>query len=49
MYKKVDSSMDFCSREKEIIDFWNENKIFEKSVNKKTNRVRLRERSHFYL
>ena len=25
MYKKVDSSMDFCSREKEIIDFWNEN------------------------
>ncbi len=34
MYKKVDSSMDFCSREKEIIDFWNENKIFEKSVNK---------------
>ena len=34
MYKKVDSSMDFCSREKEVIEFWNENKIFEKSVSK---------------
>ena len=34
MYKKVDSSMDFCSREQDVLKFWNENKIFEKSVDK---------------
>ncbi len=34
MYKKVDSSMDFCSREKEVLNFWSENKVFEKSVDK---------------
>lgn len=32
MYKKVESNLDFCSREKEIIDFWKENEIFEKSL-----------------
>ena len=32
MYKQVSSSLDFCSREKEVLDFWKENKIFEKSV-----------------
>ena len=34
MYKKVDASLDFVDREKEIIKFWNDNKIFEKSVEK---------------
>ena len=33
MYKQVSSSLDFCSREKEILDFWKENSIFEKSIN----------------
>lgn len=34
MYKKVDSSMNFCEREKDVIAFWKQNKIFEKSVEK---------------
>ncbi|MCX4363351.1 MAG: isoleucine--tRNA ligase, partial [Clostridia bacterium] len=34
MYKKVDSSMNFCEREKDVIEFWKRNKIFEKSVEK---------------
>ena len=32
MYKKVDSGMDFQPREQEVLAFWKENKIFEKSV-----------------
>ncbi len=32
MYKKVSSDMDFCEREKNVIDFWNKNHIFQKSV-----------------
>ena len=32
MYKKVDTSLDFVSREKDVLDFWNKNKIFEKSL-----------------
>ncbi len=32
MYKKVDSSMNFVEREGEVIKFWNDNKIFEKSM-----------------
>ena len=32
MYNKVDSSMDFVSREKKIGKFWRENRIFEKSI-----------------
>ncbi len=32
MYKKVDTSLDFVEREKEIINFWKENKVFEQSV-----------------
>ncbi len=32
MYKKVDTSLNFVEREKEIIEFWKENKIFEESV-----------------
>lgn len=34
MYKKVSSDMDFCSRENEVLEFWNQNKIFEKSMQK---------------
>ncbi len=34
MYKKVDTSLNFVEREKEIIAFWKEHKIFEKSVEK---------------
>ena len=32
MYKKVSASMDFVPREREVLEFWKENKIFEKSV-----------------
>ena len=32
MYKKVDSSMNFVDREKEVVEFWNENSIFTKSM-----------------
>jgi isoleucyl-tRNA synthetase len=32
MYEKVDSSLDFVPRELEVLSFWKENKIFEKSV-----------------
>lgn len=35
MYKKVDNGLDFVAREKEVLDFWKENHIFEKSVEKK--------------
>lgn len=34
MYKKVDTSLDFVEREKEVIAFWKQNRIFEKSVEK---------------
>ena len=34
MYKKVDTSLNFVGREKEIIDFWKTNHIFEKSIEK---------------
>ncbi len=32
MYKKVDTSLNFLDREKEVLQFWKENKIFEKNV-----------------
>ena len=32
MYRKVDTSLNFIEREKEIISFWKENGIFEQSV-----------------
>ncbi|MDD5866222.1 MAG: isoleucine--tRNA ligase [Lachnospiraceae bacterium] len=32
MYKKVDSSMNFVDREHEVIDFWNKEDIFKKSM-----------------
>ncbi len=34
MYNKVDTSLNFTEREKEISEFWKENKIFEQSVEK---------------
>ncbi len=32
MYKKVDTSLNFVEREKKIVEYWNENKIFETSM-----------------
>lgn len=32
MYKKVATDLNFVNREREVLDFWNENKIFEKSI-----------------
>ena len=33
MYNKVDTSLDFVSREKAVRDFWEKNKIFENYLN----------------
>ena len=35
MYKKVDTSLNFVEREKEIVEYWNEKKVFEKSMQAK--------------
>ncbi len=32
MYKKVSTDLNFVQREKNVLNFWNENKIFEKSI-----------------
>ncbi len=32
MYKKVDTTLNFLDREKEVLSFWKENKIFEQNV-----------------
>ena len=32
MYEKVSTDMNFVSREKEVLKFWNENRIFQKSM-----------------
>ena len=32
MYKKVDTTLNFLDREKEVLQFWKENKIFDKNV-----------------
>ena len=34
MYQKVDTSLNFVAREKEIVDFWKKNNVFEKSIEK---------------
>ena len=34
MYQKVDTSLNFVEREREIAAFWKENKVFEKSIAK---------------
>ena len=35
LYKKVDTNLDFASREKEVENFWAENKIAEKAVSQR--------------
>ena len=35
MYKKVSTELNFVEREKDVISFWSENKIFEKSIEKR--------------
>ncbi|MGN0151911.1 MAG: isoleucine--tRNA ligase [Wujia sp.] len=35
MYEKVSTKLDFASREEKVLQFWNENKIFEKSIEEK--------------
>lgn len=37
LYNKIDSSLSFVEREKQILNFWQENKIFEKSVKLREN------------
>ena len=32
MYKKVDTSLNFVEREKEIVEYWNEKKVFERRI-----------------
>lgn len=32
MFNKVDTGLDFCGREKEVLDFWKKNDVFRKSV-----------------
>lgn len=32
MYKKVDTSLNFIEREKEVLEFWKQNKIFEQNI-----------------
>ena len=34
MYKKVETTLNFLEREKEIIEFWNANGVFEQSITK---------------
>ena len=34
MHKKVDTGLDFVEREKEVLEFWKENDIFKKSIEK---------------
>ena len=35
MYKKVSTDLNFVDREKNVLKFWNENQIFEKSMKEK--------------
>ena len=32
MYKKVSTNMNFVQREREVLHFWTENKVFEQSL-----------------
>ena len=34
LYKKVDTSLNFVDREKRVVEYWNENHVFEDSVKK---------------
>ena len=35
MYKKVSTDLNFTARELETIDFWKQNRVFERSSEKK--------------
>ena len=35
MYKKVSTDLNFVDREKEVLKFWEDHKIFEKSMEEK--------------
>lgn len=35
MYEKVSTKLDFASREEKVLQFWKENKVFEKSIEEK--------------
>ena len=35
MYEKVSTKLDFTSREEKVLEFWKENKVFEKSIEEK--------------
>ncbi len=37
IYNKVDTNLNFVDREKKVLEFWNENKIFEKSIDIREN------------
>ena len=37
MYDKVSTNFEFVNREKKVLDFWNENHIFEKSIDSRKN------------
>ncbi len=37
MYKKVDTSLNFLEREKEVLQFWKEQNVFEKSLEQTAN------------
>ena len=37
MYKKVNTDMNFTAREKDVLKYWKENRIFEKSCREKEN------------
>lgn len=39
MYDKVSTNLNFPEREKEVIKFWKENKIFEKTVEKESDKT----------
>lgn len=38
MYNKVSTDLNFVDREKKVLEFWNENKIFEKSIEESKGR-----------
>jgi isoleucyl-tRNA synthetase len=40
MYDKVDTSLDFCSREHKVIEFWRQNDIFKQSLKKNEGKER---------
>ncbi len=40
MYDKVDTTLDFCSREHKVIEFWRENEVFKQSLEKNQGKER---------